>query len=62
MAQTKLLVGTSSIIRSPFPPIKRLTIRSRPREFTKPTFDDDASDEEESNAGKMPPSDSEDDD
>ncbi|KAK7755547.1 hypothetical protein SLS62_002481 [Diatrype stigma] len=33
-----------------------------PREFSKPTFDDGASDEEESNVGKMPPSDSGDDD
>lgn len=32
----------------------------RPKEFPKATYDQDDSDEEESNVGKMPPSDSED--
>ena len=41
--------------------LSMLTATCRPKEFAKPTFGDDDSEEEESNVGKMPPSDSEDD-
>lgn len=39
----------------------RLT-HCRPKKFEKKTYDDDSDSEEESNVGKMPPSDSEDED
>ena len=42
--------------------LAKLTAGFRPKEFAKPTFDDDDSEEEESTVGKMPPSDSENDD
>lgn len=41
-------------------PRQKLTRNPRPKEFARATYDEDE-DEEESNVGKMPPSDSEDD-
>ena len=61
MAETELLVCAHNDAMSTLP-LAKLTADVRPKEFVKPTFDDEDSEEEESTVGKMPPSDSENDD
>ena len=61
MAETELLVCANNDAMSTLP-LAKLTADVRPKEFVKPTLDDEDSEEEESTVGKMPPSDSENDD
>lgn len=61
MAETELLVCAHNDAMSTLP-LAKLTADVRPKEFVKPTLDDEDSEEEESTVGKMPPSDSENDD
>lgn len=59
MEKAVILVSHHSLFSSPFDPRHKLTCR-RPKEFAPIVYSDE--EESDSNVGKMPPSDSEDED